>query len=253
MKTTRILSLGIFSLLLAIVLVSSIDAISAQTLVAGKVYDSAYSQTILGASVVVACGSYSLSTLTLDDGTFAVRFEENDCKENDNVLVSSTKGNLVGSGSGVVAKCDGTNDCTEGLFSIVNLNIKPKIIISGSSSTGGSGSTSRGYYNCGNNKCDSGESINTCPRDCKATNQTNQTLSGLSTGNTGTNGADEESLTQNIDSTVINGSKTDSGNNLFGLSGAVLGTSNSIKLLFAVLFLVILVCLLIAVRIVNHN
>jgi len=78
---------------------------SAQTLVAGKIYNADYSSVIEGASVNVKCGSNTLITRSLADGTYAVRFEQVQCTLGNNVIVTSSKNGLSGSESGVIAEC----------------------------------------------------------------------------------------------------------------------------------------------------
>ena len=136
MKTTKILSLGIFGLFLMIFL---INVISAQTLVAGKIYTSGYSDIVSGADVSITCNSNILDTNSLDDGTYAVRFNQSECGLGNNVEVSASKGDLSGSASGVVIECNDQNDCAEGYVSIINLAIKAKESTGGH--IGGSGSS----------------------------------------------------------------------------------------------------------------
>lgn len=155
MKITKTLQLLGLGLVLGIFLIS---VVSAQTLVAGKIYDSGYDNLVSDADVNVVCNSNTLTTTSLSDGTYAVRFEQTDCDLGDDVDVNAVKGILSGSGSGTVIECNEENDCAEGYVSIINLAIK--------SQYSGSHSGSSRYYLCGNGKCDTGESANTCPKDC---------------------------------------------------------------------------------------
>jgi len=190
-KTIRLLGFSIFSIIFLI------SFINAQTLIAGKIYTSDYNALVSGAEVTVTCNSNSLITNSLDDGTYAVRFEENICKLDNNVQVNAVKSGLSGSGSGVVVECDGSNDCDSGLFSIVNLAIKSQSSDDDNDNNGGSNGR---YYFCGNNRCDSGESVNTCPKDCTPSqNQTTNTTTTNTTTETTTNtNTTSESLTNNL-------------------------------------------------------
>ena len=119
MKTTKTFGLLSLGLLLMISLINVIDA---QTLVAGKVYTSGYNDIVPDASISVVCNNgVPMTTTSLDDGTYAVRFNQSECGLGNNVEVSATKGDLSGSASGVVIECNDQNDCAEGYVSIINL------------------------------------------------------------------------------------------------------------------------------------
>src|SRR3989338_3057110 len=131
---TKKLSILCFSVLMIFVVLSTALAglAGAQTLVAGKIYNSDYSSVVSGASVLVTCtstaGSFDLSTTSLDDGTYAVRFNESECTVRDTVgdtvKVSASKNTLSGENSGTVIACEG-DGCTESDYvSVLNLNIK---------------------------------------------------------------------------------------------------------------------------------
>jgi len=112
----------IFSVLVFIIL--SISLTSAQTLVAGKIYNSDYSGNIGEASVIVTCNFNTLNTNSLNDGTYAVRFDVGLCNVDNDVKVTATKDNLAGEGNGVISVCNENQNCDDGLVSIVNLNLK---------------------------------------------------------------------------------------------------------------------------------
>lgn len=225
----------------------SLSLVSSQTLIAGKVYNGDFSDTLDGVDVSVACNSYSLNTNTFGDGTYAVRFEENECNGNDSVSVSVSKSGFEGkTGSGVVSKCDDV-DCDENYVLIVNLGMKTESAETGS--TGSSGSSGGRYYFCGNGKCDSGESSITCPRDCKVVvKQTTETTKNEETTNT--EGATEmpEEITEVIEEPQQEEPKI----RLFsGMTGAVIGTLGTAGVLIAVIFLVGLIVVAITVKIVR--
>ena len=154
------------SLILPILVVLSLATISAQTLVAGQIYNSDYSSTLASASIVVTCNSNSLSTISLDDGTYAVRFEESECIENDTASVTVTKSGFNSkTESGVINKCDG-GDCGGNYFTIINFALQTQTTNTNTGGGGGGGSSGGGFYLCGNGICDSGETVDTCPKDC---------------------------------------------------------------------------------------
>jgi len=236
MKTTKTKGLLSLGLLLGIFLISVINA---QTLIAGKVYDSGYNNFVSGAGVTVTCNSHSLDTHSLDDGTYAVRFEENICDLGSSVEVNSGKGSLSGFGTGIVVECDDTSDCDSGLFSIVNLAIKSQ-----SNNNNNAGSGNHRYYLCGNGVCNSGENVNTCPKDCKPViqNQTTQT--------TNTETSNEETQTLN----PINPKTTNSSQGAFlRITGAVTGALGNAGWLIIIIFILGIIGLSISVRIIRKR
>ncbi len=190
MKKT-ILSFVIFSIL-AIELTAGL--INAQTLVTGKIYDSANTE-IADASVEVICKGNPLDTITTkSDGTYAVRFDLPSCTVGDSIKVNVVKGNLKGEMTSIVIACQDPASCDGSEYiSVLNVIIKPVATPTpspnsgrGSSGGGGGGGGSLHFYLCGNGKCDTGETNKTCPKDCKTVivitnssandkNETNQT------------------------------------------------------------------------------
>ena len=166
------IKLHLISLVIAVLL--TIGMASAQTLIAGKVYNSDYSSLIEGASVTVQCNTNRLVTTSLADGTYAVRFNQTECTLGNGVSVTASKGSLSGSGSGVVVECL-SGDCNDEYSTVINTAMKEtnsgSPVSSGGGSSGGGGRAR--VYICGNGKCDSGETEVTCARDCKT--ETNST------------------------------------------------------------------------------
>lgn len=152
---------------------------SANTLVAGKIYDNNYNNFISGADVAVICNSSILNTASIDDGTYAVIFES--CGEGDSIRVSASKGGLTGESDGIIIKNE--NQTESDYISVVNLIIKQP---AQTNNNGNSGGGNYNYYRCGNNVCDTGETINTCPDDCDLD------FKALSTDNEITNASSEE-------------------------------------------------------------
>ena len=115
---------------------------SANTLVAGTIYEGNPKNGISGASVVVYCGLDSLNTISLNDGAYAVVFDTDSCS-NINVQCSydSTK---------IIVKIDSSSNPSQ----------------DGAPTTSGTRSSGGGFYMCGNGKCDSGETASTCAEDC---------------------------------------------------------------------------------------
>ena len=143
----------ILLLTLPILVLFLISVVSAQTLVAGKIYNEDFSDTISEADITVICNGNQLITISLDDGTYAVRFEELLCAEDDNVDVTVSKtGFNEKTESGIISKCD-NGDCGGNYFTIVNLGLEVKSNEpadngnTGGSNSGGSGG---GFYLCGN-------------------------------------------------------------------------------------------------------
>ncbi len=164
----------VYSLILLTILALGIVSASTVTVVVGKVYSSDYSSTISGADVQVTCNSHTLSSTSSSDGTFIVGFSTSDCKKGDNVIGSATKG-------GTTYKVD---DVT---IEVSSQNIP--------GSNGGSGSRNHNlgvdygdYYLCGNGVCNTGETPETCPKDCEKEviikEDTNLQLTGNNTNST---------------------------------------------------------------------
>lgn len=154
---------------LPILVLFLISVVSAQTLIAGKIYNSDFSDTISGADVSVFCNGNQINTISLDDGTYAIRFEEDLCAENDDVEVTASKSGFnEKTESSVISKCE-DGDCGGNYFTIVNLGLEVKSdepVDTGGSSSNRRRGSSGGFYLCGNGKCDTGETVNTCPVDC---------------------------------------------------------------------------------------
>ncbi|GBE20475.1 hypothetical protein BMS3Abin17_01216 [archaeon BMS3Abin17] len=203
-----------------LIVVSLIGIASAQTFIIGKTYNSDFTGIIEGVDLIVTCGGNTLATTSLNDGTYAVGFEVSACNDTDAVSVSADKGSLSGSNTGTL-KID--NESFD-YFAVVN--IKMSEVSSPPSSSGGSHGNTWYYYNCGNNVCDTGESINTCPEDCDLD------FEALSTDNKDINNSNEK-----IDLTELKeGQKEDSSGITGGFIGA-LKTKTGIGLIFAIIII----------------
>jgi len=147
---------------------------SAQTLVVGKIYNADFTGEVAGATVTVTCGSNSLSTPSLADGAYLVRFDTGVCTVL-SVTVTATKDSLTGT------KSEDNNLCTSGIcinslanvtkYFVVNTGLTTTIPTPNNGGSSGGGSSGY-YYYCGNNKCDTGETSATCPKDCPVTTTT---------------------------------------------------------------------------------
>ncbi len=101
----KILSIIVLSFLI----LSAIGAVSAKTIVAGKIYNADYNDTVAGADVTVTCvhgSDTNVQTFTsLSDGAYGVYFDENGenaCDSGDSLTVSAVKDGLYGSKTGIV-------------------------------------------------------------------------------------------------------------------------------------------------------
>ena len=131
--------------ILSILVILSIGMISAKILVAGKLYNSDYSDTIADADITVWCDSNYLTTTSLADGTYAVVFSVDNC--------------------GVVNVTSDANNSNI-MKVVMELPNEQEDDDDSSGSSGSSGGSYGGFYLCGNGVCDSGETANTCPEDC---------------------------------------------------------------------------------------
>lgn len=148
---------------------------NAQTLIAGKVYDSSYN-IVPDATVKVTCNYKTLATKTLSDGTYAVKFDNSVCPSGSIAEVYAEKDNLAGENEGSVRECG--DDCDDDYVSVVNVNTKeintqekiPSNKVESENSGGGGGGSRRTdpvlTFICGNGVCDSGETQETCSSDC---------------------------------------------------------------------------------------
>lgn len=97
---------GALIVLACIFLFSSLAVVSAETLVAGKIYDSPNFETangVSGANINVTCNQNLLTTTSLSDGTYSVSFDPTDlCPEGSIVTVVAEKGGVSNSGTGDV-------------------------------------------------------------------------------------------------------------------------------------------------------
>ena len=95
---------------LALLIVSSIGFASAKTLIAGKIYNADYTDTVAGATVEVTCNGNLKTTTSLSDGAYAVTYcesltgcsEDVTCNNGDSLSVYAEKGGLTGTKDGVI-------------------------------------------------------------------------------------------------------------------------------------------------------
>jgi hypothetical protein len=91
---------------LGIVLVlAMVSGVSAKTLIAGKIYNADFSDTISGANVTITCDGNVRTKESSSDGTYSVTYletGEDGCDDGDSLTVSAVKGDLYGSQSGTI-------------------------------------------------------------------------------------------------------------------------------------------------------
>ncbi len=113
-------TLGLSLIILVLLVISSMAVISAiptKTVVAGKVYNADYSDTVSGAIVNVTCNeSQQDTTSLLSDGSYSVQFTASECALGDSINVkgyctSSMSCNETVSGNSIVGS--GIGDGTE--------------------------------------------------------------------------------------------------------------------------------------------
>jgi len=198
-------------------IILSLSLVSAQTLIAGKVYDSSNLETanvVSGANVSVTCNGNTLITTSLSDGTYMVKFDVSECTPNDSVSVSSNEG-----------KATVVNITLEGDNTVPS----NKVEIGGSS---GGGSGRARVYICGNGVCDSGETQETCASDCVQSEET-------------------ENLTEETETIEL--TPEDTSEDGFSITGAFIAIGNSMSLPILSGILGFLVVLLIGQKIIQRK
>ncbi len=115
----------ILALVLVFITMTTITAVSAKTIVAGKIYNSDYTDIISGADVDVTCNDTTLSEVSETDGTYAVSFESEDCPIGSEVTVEATKGDLYGEKTGTVLDGEIFDISTKDL-AVVNVPLIPE-------------------------------------------------------------------------------------------------------------------------------
>lgn len=223
------------------IVLSLINIASAQTLVAGKIYDADYSSNIAGAEITVTCDGSILNTISIHDGTYAVRFEVSECVEGSTATATaSNSGFYSKTSSGVVTKCD-SGDCGEEYFTIINLGLDSITPNTESTSSSGGGGGGR-FYLCGNGICDTGENIDNCDRDCTPNEMIDLKFeTGEGSEDLETNSEENQEPTQ--EQTQQTG--------LSKITGAIIGTLEDTGLKIFAIFSIILIILLIIVKILG--
>lgn len=114
----------ITSIVLGIFLVLAITAsVSADTtFIAGKIYNSDYTDVISGADVAVICNGEIINTASLSDGAYSVTYFGTNCVEGSSLTVSAVKGDLYGSKTGDIHSVASTNWD----FAVVNVPLVPE-------------------------------------------------------------------------------------------------------------------------------
>jgi hypothetical protein len=113
---------------IALLVIASIVAVSAKTIVAGKIYDSPNFETanaVSGADINVTCDGNSLTTTSLSDGTYSVEYADTeDCPDGSLVTVVAEKDGNTNSGTGLVH--DFTAYIPDIYLGIVNIALIPE-------------------------------------------------------------------------------------------------------------------------------
>ena len=132
----------VFALILLGIVLSSnlISAAETYTVIAGKVYTSAYTQSLGDAKVAVACGS-TVETTSKADGTYAVNILSTTCPVESKVTVTASKDGY--DSASIITKvmvCDGNSDCQNASvenIALANPNLEKSKPVTLSSSRGG--------------------------------------------------------------------------------------------------------------------
>tara|TARA_Y100000310_G_C20680897_1_gene815857 strand:- start:53 stop:490 length:438 start_codon:yes stop_codon:yes gene_type:complete len=93
---------------LTLVFLFAISAVSAKTLIAGKIYNADFSETVAGASVTVTCNGNVQTDTSESDGSYSVTYDEIDigsgsCDSGDALTVDASHTSYgIGSESGII-------------------------------------------------------------------------------------------------------------------------------------------------------
>ena len=91
------------SLVLAMVLLLSVSAVSAETFVGGKIYNSDFTSTVSGADVEITCNENVQTTTSLSDGAYSVAYDDSECEAGQSLTVSATHPSYgTGTASGII-------------------------------------------------------------------------------------------------------------------------------------------------------
>jgi len=90
----------VYAFAFMIMFLFAVTMVSADTIIAGKIYNSDYSAIVEGANVTVTCDDNVLNVISGADGSYKVNFGGAICGEGDSLSVDAVKGSLFGS-SGV--------------------------------------------------------------------------------------------------------------------------------------------------------
>lgn len=214
----------------AVILLASVmlEVVSAQTFIVGKTYNSDFSSEISGASVTVSCSGVSFDTISKSDGTYGVVFEEYQCNQTGTVVsLSATKGTFSGSASGSLIIDSNSSYAYISIINILMSEPPPNNGNGGSSGGGGSSSDDdddkpNKFFLCGNDVCDSGETMNTCSQDCSSFIPLSTDLE------------DDKNKPLNLEMDKLNQDKK----GIAGITGAVIGTLGTGGTILAAVFVI---------------
>jgi len=109
--------------LLLIFSVGTLGVVSAKTLIAGKIYNADFSETVSGAYVEINCNSNIVNLTSKSDGAYSMNFTESACDVNDSLSVYASHPSYgFNTKSGIIHK-DLIPDWNIG---IVNVNLVPE-------------------------------------------------------------------------------------------------------------------------------
>ena len=112
--------------LLLIFSVGTLGVVSAKTLIAGKIYNADFSETVSGAYVEINCNSNILNTTSLSDGAYSMQYLESECKAGNSLSVYASHPSYgFNTKSGIIHK-DLINGTSSWDVGIVNVNLVPE-------------------------------------------------------------------------------------------------------------------------------
>lgn len=78
-------------MILSLMVIAMLGAVSAQTVIAGKIYNANFSNVVPGATVEVTCNNHLVNTTSLSDGAYSASYLNAECQGDNSLSVHAYK------------------------------------------------------------------------------------------------------------------------------------------------------------------